>query len=362
MRRSNRIRWLGAIALAAIVLLCLIAAPNTNLRSGSTYNRAPNGYGAWYAYIQQQGTTLKRWQKPLSNLEEVKPITLLRVNSEPGLPKLDRAEREWIGKGNTLVILGVQGKVTAADFTTMQQHSSGSVRIDTRRRYGWSDKIQRLLGDRFGAVVWQEQVGKGQVIFSIAPDLAANAYQDYPNNYKYLAQLVSQSGKPLWVDEYIHGYRDADVRETTGEGDWVAYLVQKPLFGAFLPAVILLLVLIWAQNRRFGQAIALETPGVDNSTAYIQALAGVLQKAESSEFVVDVVGKAEQIQLQKALGLGQEPLESEIVKAWAEQTGRSPAELEQLLRRRIQKRPMSDKNLSIWLEKWRTIGRYVKPD
>lgn len=357
MRRSNRIRWLGAIALAAIVLLSLIAAPNTNLRSGSTYNRAPNGYGAWYAYMQQQGTTVKRWQKPFSNLEEVnKPITLLRVNSEPGSTRLDRAEQKWIEKGNTLVILGVQGKVTAADFTTMQ-HSDGSIRIDTRRRYALSDKIPRLLGDRFGAVVWQEQVGKGQAIFAITPDLAANAYQDYPNNYKYLAQLVTQSGNPVWVDEYIHGYRDADVRDT-GERDWLSYLVQKPLFAAFLPAVILLLVLIWAQNRRFGQAIALQTPAVDNSTAYIQALAGVLQKAESSEFVVDVVGKAEQMQLQKRLGLGQEPLESEIVKAWAEQTGRSPDQLEQLLRRQTQKRRMSDKSLLIWLEKWRTIQKY----
>jgi hypothetical protein len=363
MKRSNRIRWLGAIALGVIVLITLIAAPsNSNLRTGSSYNRAPDGYGAWYAFMQQQGTPVQRWQKPFSNLAEVKnPITLLRVSSQPSPPSLDRDQREWVKKGNTLVILGVHGRVTAAAFSTTQQSSVGSIKIDTRRRYVEAKEQKNLLGDRFGAVVWQEQIGEGQAIFATTPNLAANAYQDYPNNYKYLAQIVS-TAKPVWVDEYIHGYKDTDVREAAG-GDWLTYLAQKPIFPALFQAIVLLIAIVWAQNRRFGQAIALDPPVVDNSTAYIEALAGVLQKAESSEFVLDMVGKAEQMQLQKALGLGQVPTDRQtLIKAWVEQTGRSPAELEQLLQLKSQKRRLSHKNLLVWLEKWKTIHSYVKPD
>ncbi|HCF29016.1 MAG TPA: DUF4350 domain-containing protein, partial [Cyanobacteria bacterium UBA11049] len=75
------------------------------------------------------------------------------------------------------------------------------------------------------------------------------------------------------------------------------------------------------------------------------------------------VGSSEKMQLQQALGLGPIPLESQtLVQAWVQQTGRSPAELEQVLRQRSQKRRMSDKDLSIWLAKWKSIRSYAKPD
>lgn len=362
MNRSNRIRWVGAIALLIIILLTLIAAPNNNdLATGSTYNRAPVGYGAWYAFMQQQKTPIQRWQKPFSSLDQIKqPITLLRVNSKPGLASIDGKEKEWLEKGNTLVVLGVNQPVTTAAFSTLQSSTVGSIKIDTRRRYKQIGK-NILLGDRFGGVVWRERIGKGQAIFVTTPYLAANAYQDYPNNFKYLAQIVSQFSQPVWVDEYIHGYKDADAK-TTAERDWLSYLAQTPLFPTLLQAGVLLLVAIWAHNRRFGSAIALTTPIIDNSTAYIEALAGVLQKAQSSDFVVDTIGKAEQLQLQQALGLGQIAVDHPtLIQAWVQQTGRSSTELEQLLQLEAIKRRLSDKELLIWLEKWKTIRGYVKP-
>lgn len=362
MKQSKRVWWLGSFALAVIILITIIAAPGNNkLASGSTYNRAPEGYGAWYAFMQQQGTTVQRWQKPFSDLEKIKrPITLLRINSQLSLAPLDQQEREWLEKGNTLVILGKWGQVTQAYFSTSPPSEVGRIKIDTRRR-GQVEEKKMLLGDHAGAIVWQEKIGKGQVIYSTTPHLAANAYQDYLDNYKYLAQLVSKSGKPIWVDEYIHGYKDADAI-TAAERDWVTYLAQKPLFPALIQTAILLLVLIWAKNRRFGGSIPLDTPIVDNSAAYIEALAAVLQKAESGDFVLDMVGSSEQMQLQKALGLGQIPVDSQIlVKAWVEQTGQKPTQLEQLLQLQSQKRRMSDKDLLTWQELWQTIRSYVKP-
>jgi hypothetical protein len=41
--------------------------------------------------------------------------------------------------------------------------------------------------------------------------------------------------------------------------------------------------MIVAQNRHFVQPVTLDTPVINNSQAYIQTLAGVLQKADSTE-------------------------------------------------------------------------------
>ena len=419
MKLSNRRLWLfGAIAIGAIVLLTVLAAPTSNkVSSGSTYSRSPDGYGAWYAFMSERGTPVKRWQKPFKDLADNQnaqpPITLLRVNiSLTGDTSYD-IEQEWVKKGNTLVILGVYQPVTEAPFNTLHKSGDLSVKIDTQRRE--KKAKEGLLGDRFGAIVWQQSFGKGQVIYATTPHLAANAYQDFRGNYEFLAQLVTQSGvrsqesgvrsiqNSVWVDEYIHGYRDPEIlacqkqgsqpgssqgrgsqpgssqgrgsqpgtRQGNGKGSggincegqklsiW-SYLAKTPVFPALVQGLIVLFVAIWAGNRRFGKPLTLSAPVVDNSEAYIQALAGVLQKANSSEFIVEVVGKDEQLQLQKALFLGQEQLDHQsLVKAWVQQTGRPAKELEQLLEMPSQKQRMSETDLLKWLEKWEQIRRHL---
>ncbi|MCC5617502.1 DUF4350 domain-containing protein [Nostoc sp. CHAB 5836] len=358
MKRSNRLAWMSAIALAAIVLLNLFVAPNnTKLNTGSTYNRAPDGYGAWYAFMQHQGISIKRWQKPFSDLQpKNSPVTLLQISGYQRQTTLYSQEREWVEKGNTLVILGAGARVTEAEFSTLQKSPQGDIKIDTRRRYQKADSKEINLGDRFGAVVWQKNYKQGKVIFSTTPYLAANAYQDYLSNFKYLASLVSEKNNTVFVDEYIHGYKDADVRKKESEGDLSSFFAKTPLFPIIIQVGILLSVLIWAQNRRFGKPVALETPVVDNSEAYIQALAGVLQKADTTDFVVEMVGRQEQLQLQKALGLGQIPLEPQaLINFWIQKTGATPAELDAVLKLQSRKQPISERDLLSWLGKWRII-------
>lgn len=436
MKIANRKLWIfGAIAISAILLITLVAAPTSNkLMSGSTYSRSPDGYGAWYAFMSERGTPIQRWQKPFSalanNKDSKSPITLLRVNSKFIPEYIDNTEEEWVKKGNRLIILGIRQPVTDAPFSTVQDSPEGKIKIDTRRRHikqkEEEENNQQILGDKFGAIVWEKQIDKGQIIFVTTPHLAANAYQDIPGNYEFLAQLVTQSGarepgsrgetknisitspnlpvtktlkylpntnntsakknlKPfpqtnntsaaksaaksttnILVDEYIHGYKDPEVlncqNQSTDspnckqEQTLFGYLANTAIFPAFLQGLIILLVAIWAANRRFGKPVTITTPVVNNSEAYILALAGVLQKAGSSEFILDIVGKEEQLQLQKSLGLGDILLDPEsLINAWVQQTGHPATELEQLLQEQAEKHRMKDKYLLKWLEKWQKI-------
>lgn len=370
---KRRWLWLIFAAIAIIVLLTLVSAPNAGSanRTGSTYSRAPDGYGAWYAFMEKQGTPVKRLQKPFDEFPALdqNKVTLLRVNSNITERSLSRQEIDWVEQGNRLVILGVRSPVTKAPFTTFQQSTSGIVKIDTGRRHAQLGKIEKQwLGDRFGAIVWQEPLQQGQVIVATTPHLGANAYQDRDGNYKFLADLVTQPNSQdvsqpfhqVWVDEYLHGYKDADVQESEDGEDWQTYLAKTPLFSGLVQVGIILIVLAIAQNRRLGPPLTLTAPIVENSEAYIQALASVLQKADSSEFVLEVVGKEEQLQLQKALGLGSILLDNQtLVAAWVQQTGRPAAELDQLLNLQSKKRRISEQNLQSWLEKWQQVRSYV---
>lgn len=353
-----------AIAIIVVILVTLLTAPsNSKLRSGSTFNRAPDGYGAWYRFMEQRGAPIRRWQRPFEDLlrspTNQAPLTLVQIHSIPSAPVLDPQEQSWVEQGNTLVSLGVVSPVTAANFHTLQFSPVGTVKIDTRRRrLEQLAEIDQRLGDRFGAVVWQADVGKGRAIFATTPDLAANAYQDYPGNYQFLAQLVTQNNTPVWVDEYIHGYKAADVVEQLGPGNWILYLAETPLLPVLCQAGLLLLILIWAKNHRLGPPLASATAEIDNSQAYIQALADVLYKAESSEFIWDTVGKAEQQQVQISLGLGQGLLDHpQLIDAWVQQTGRPAVELEQILWPSA--RWMSQSDLLVWLRNIETVRRHL---
>ena len=367
MKRPKRPIWIGLIVLIVIILLTFIAAPSSNkIYTGSTYNRAPAGYGAWYAFMQQQDVDILRWQKPFQDFkDEIKDkkstVTFLKIHGNLQNKFLYPQEKEWVEAGNTLIILGVFQPVTTAEFTTMQKYNAGNVKIETRRRHKIEKNEVSSLKDSFGAVVWQKPLGKGKVIYSTTPFIAANAYQDNQDNFRYLADLVKQDNNPIYVDEYIHGFKDAEVKEREGEGDLFSYLAKTPVFPALIQVGFVLLVVIWTQNRRFGKPISLKTRIVDNSEEYIQALAQVLEKANSNDFVVEMIGKEEQLRLQKALSLGQKLLDKQIViNAWMEQIKTPTTQLNEVLSIGNRKRPISERQLLSWLEKWQAIHQEIE--
>ncbi|MBF2028977.1 MAG: DUF4350 domain-containing protein [Oscillatoriales cyanobacterium C42_A2020_001] len=379
MQLSRRQIILLAIVLVSLVLLTLFLAPSSgNLRQyGSTYSRVPQGYGAWYAFMAKRGTPLQRWQRPLHDLYDSpstptdqkssatlpkSPMTLIRIsNGSDFLAPND----EWVKRGNVLVLLGMKPRVTDAPFTSDLNSPHGKVRIETSRRQLITNRKTRaggkeaaLLSDRAGAAVWQEALGKGKIIYSSTPYLAANAYQDHPANYEFLAKLVAEPGHPIWVDEFMHGHEDKTTPngELETETDLISYLLKTPLALLALQSLIILAVLIWGQNHRLGVAEPLLSPKVDNSEAYIQAMAGVLHKADCSEFVLETIGKAEQLEIQKALGLGTIPLPIEaLAEAWERQTGRSPETLKSVLKTASRHRRLSDAELQQWAANVQTV-------
>lgn len=360
MKISRRSLWIFVGILGGvIILLILLTAPSHNTQnSGSTYGRSPDGYAGWYAFMKERKTPIQRWQKPLQNLlknQERNPITLLRIYGKPNDSLIGKNEIKWLEKGNNLVVLSVRSTVTEAPFSTQHESLGESVKIETTRREATAKQI--ILGDKFGAIVWQEKRGKGQLIYATTPYLAANAYKDNSGNYQFLAELI-ESSQPnkIFIDEYIHGYKDKEVRDTEGEKNLLNYLSETPLVPVFIQGLVILFITIWANNRRLGKALILTPTTVNNSEAYVDALAAVLQKAKSSDFIVEIVGKEEQRQIQKALGLNGNVLDVQsLIQAWVQQTGQPAIELEKLLRLQSQKRHLSEAALLDWLKKWQDI-------
>jgi Domain of unknown function (DUF4350) len=387
-------RWaIVALALGAIVLLIVLFAPNNGWRqSGSTYNKSPAGYSAWYDYMETRGVKLTRSRQPIPGLIETSdraPKTLIQIQPELSRGrsgsrrqsadlKLDSDTQSWLDAGNHLIILGVNQPVGRGPFSSRVGSPQGPVVVETARRA--SGLAAALLADSNGAIVWQvdrpnaspkPKTPPGKLIYATTPHLAANAYKAAPGNYAFLADLVTQTQTPIIIDEYLHGYREPKDRpssarnkngakspngngqalpsEEPSDQDLLSYLAQTPLLPIAVQAIVLILIAIWAKNQRFGRFQSVDPPPVDNSTAYIQALAGALRQANSRSFVMDTINQAELRQLQRQMGLGDTPMTlPELIEAWTAQ-GRSADDLKSLLRLRSRS-DLSDSDLLLWLQ------------
>jgi len=381
---------IGAIALLTLIFLSLVLAPdNTRLDQGSTYSRAPDGYAAWYASLESQGLPVRRWRRPLTELlpsndtletpaadpeaspdpaspspepsdlpEPGTPITLVKIFPFlMELSSLDGFEQELAKDGSVVVLVGLQTPVTAAPFRVELDTPAGAVTLETRRRQPPSipDTTTPRLDDEHGWVVWEQFLERGKIVFINTPFFAANAYQEAPGNFDFLTQLVSEAGHPIWVDEYLHGYRDEDVLQDEERGSLVGYLRQTPVVLVALQAAVLVVLAVWG-DRRLGPPTPRPPKVPNSSAAYIHALGGVLEKAGSSEFVVALLGKAEQAHLQRALGLGVEPIDPQVLlQVWQTQSGQSLLTLQALLNALQQKDRMGERDLLIWLGKLQKI-------
>ena len=363
MKSSRRGLWMGLGLMGVLLILALTLLPtNRPITRGSTFSRAPDGYGAWYAYMQDQGVALERWQRPPEMLwesDDPQPVTMVQV-----FPADQRIMRygwnRWVGQGNTLIVLRSQQPVTPAPFSSRLSsqifNDVGPVQIHTRRRQNnLSTPDKHLLRDSYGVVVWQQSIGEGTMIEATTPHIGANAYQDSPGNFAFLEAVVRANSAPnatILVDEYLHGYEELQPEDPVDEeqASWVGYLAQTPLALVVVQAIALCLALLWGYQR-IGPPTVLPQSAQNNSEAYISALAGVLREAKSTQFVVEMVTRAEQLRLQKSLGLGQGLVDdATLVRTWAQQTKRSPTELAPMLELGKRTTRLREKDLVQWLD------------
>jgi Domain of unknown function (DUF4350) len=359
------------LAVVTIVLFTVVSATGGDPRQpGSSYSIAPNGYGAWYQMMLDRGVQISRSKQDFSQFAETAAnetgTTLLQVNSKLDELRIDKEQQDWVKQGNTLAILGVAAPAWGIPFESDLASPEGKVRIETTRRFrdertfglSASTPSQDILSDTAGNVINRFELGKGRIIVATTPHLAANAYQDFRPNYELLAKLVTTDRQRIVVDEYIHGYRDRTSTEKTSKGDVLAYLAQTPWVIVFLNLVLGLLVLIWQQNRRFGKIIIPKQPEIENSEAYIRALGGVLQQANSSEFVLQNIGKVNQLAWQQKLGLGSDRLvpADTLITAWKNQTQLPTDDLRAVLQLSTGEHRLAPAELNEWLKKVQSIG------
>jgi outer membrane receptor protein involved in Fe transport len=240
----------------------------------------------------------------------------------------------------------------------------GAVRIETTRRYESRNFDEVLLRDAFGGVIGLETVQKGEVIKIAYPWLGAGNYANRGANFQALADLATQRKGTIWVDEWIHGYRDKQPTSVLAEDktqDLWDYFAQRPIAVMAGQGVLLLLLLFWGQNQRFGALLRIAPPSRNSNEQYIQALADTLNTHGHTEYVLTLLGQSLRDRLKSRLSLVGADLAGDgdgaIAAEWATVTGRPASELLELLEQSSAQKRLRDSELLAWVQQADTILR-----
>jgi hypothetical protein len=354
---------LGAFLVAAYLGLRAGAEAGKGLPSFSVYSNERDGLATAARVLSKLGFTPVVLTRPIQHTHHrgllilVEPRrTGLFLSDEPGLGDKDsQALLEWVGKGNTLVVmgrhpsalheaLGVQMERTRSEEAVF--HSAEAAEVGGYTEPGSAEDTVRIrslgverqdtvqarsglplwmVGDQPGAVLVPH--GHGRVLVVADPSLWTHRGLLRGDNVLFLynvAALDSVDGR-VYFDEYHHGLRSG--------GSYWDYLRYHDQHWDVLQLLALVAVWGWAAGVRLGPAVPLPRPSRADAVDYASAVARIYQRTGvvhllAQNMVRDFLGA-----LTNHLRLRRSALPAEVLAAWKQRHGRDSAErLTELLR------------------------------
>lgn len=293
---------------ALISIATLLSGPSQQdkdedlLPPHSIYSTAPRGCRAWYLTLQKAGLPVHIWDRRLAEAKiPSTPSTLLLISPQTSFGAqtvFSQADAQmllnWAAQGHTVFLLDDFHQSATQSLLRQFEPTSGSrifvhpewpnenqvfsigkkqrnvfepLTNDSVQKYTFQvDKpllttsrrvlpktmmmkvgLQTEVEDRWGHLYLVSLPYKrGRLILGTADDLAENRYLKGPNNdnFQFLANRLAAEKKPIWIDEFVHGYMASP--------DLTEYYWRKTPLGRMTAALGMgFLFVIWLGLRRW---------------------------------------------------------------------------------------------------------------
>lgn len=281
--------------------------------SRSSYSAQPDGCKALLLALQKSGYAASRLRIPFTSLED-KPGVLISL-STPRRPSDEEwdAVAGWVRRGGTLIVSPGEWrdeykpetdrlwKNFSPEFQTgvfngvinLAAHEkplSHDLEAPARDRM-WDDAAT-ILSSSAHPIVRYATVGHGSVLLLCAPEIASNDGVAKENNLRFLVNVIGAPTKPVWFDEFHHGYHE--------EANVWSHLPNSVILGLIVLGLGGL-VLVWALSRRLGAPLP-EPVILHERSEYVDSMATVLKNANATRLVARLWRKRARERLARELG------------------------------------------------------------
>ena len=325
-----RRRWwdigAGVAALLVLVGLTLLRASQTapsQISMPSTFDFGRSGYSALYDLLQKEGVRVGRFERSHVRLSGVSSALLIAQVPYEGLgggTGLTHngviAIKDWVLHGGRLIVLsppygdagdtllGIPATRSATPATTravpfaelaettaihaVDGNFAAEFRLDA------APKALPTLTSPRGIVALQYRFGRGTVVAITDPSIFSNQRLADGDNARFAYNLFSPTG--VEFDESIHGY-------SSERSLWSALPLPAHL-AVYLVLAALLLALI-GNMVRFAPPVELRQADDRYSSAYLTAMAGLLEHAGAARRVLHDRADFTLRAVRRALGLSE---------------------------------------------------------
>lgn len=200
-----------------------------------------------------------------------------------------------------------------------------------------------LISDSSGALLAEIEYGKGRAIVGVMPNLCANrrvmSESDW-KNFQLMVNLFRTTGGEVLFDEYCHGH--------TASTNVFIHLARGPAGFVCFQVLLLTAAALLSHAQRFGSVAVLPVTRRISILEFVNGLANTYRRARANDLIWEIIGHAARARWIRALGISPHEPDEKLIWAFSEQSGGSPAEIEELLSRSsraLESKKLSDEEL-----------------
>ncbi|WP_066398723.1 DUF4350 domain-containing protein [Neobacillus mesonae] len=274
--------WLAVLLVVFSIISYFSFSPQPKLYpSFVSDSPSPTGLKGFYTYLSKE-MKAKRWNHSPEFLPKDQEKQLLIIAEPFNVPKSKQMQQyiDFIKAGNTILLLQNNPKgmfdVNIQPAET-DESKNQTIKVYDHNKQAYKAKVNSffrlephpddavLLYDSAGPVALQQTIGKGQLIIAVAPEWLTNKNILQHDHLPLVLHLLNETGvKSILFDEYLHGAESAT-------SAWMVY--PKWFILVLLQGMILTILWLWLQGKRFGPIFLPREATVRFSDEGIRALA-----------------------------------------------------------------------------------------
>jgi hypothetical protein len=332
-----------------MIFLCFRVTDTTIQVSAdnSTYSVASNGGKVYYLLLRKLGYKVERLGNHLLGLRENASMVIILSPQASFSEKEVAWSRDYVSSGGSLLICDdedneilrafgvipykVSSSGGAEEVVPIPSHVTGgaqkvllysSTRLKFKSPPGCSKEI--ILVDEKGVIMAEVRRGRGRIIVSSAPEVFSNDLLKKADNSLLAVNCVSTfyGGKPVYIDEYHHGFRDREsIFQSAGEP--AKYLLFQILCLVFF--------VFHAAGKQFQTPLPFMSEEKRHAKDFVNAMAALYQRAEARAGALSILYKNCRKNMARSLGLSLEIDNEQLARLYTAGSCAEESELRQTL-------------------------------
>lgn len=291
----------------------------------TTYSAGSGGAKAAYLLLEAAGYPVRRWEQSVGGLPAGLRATF--IVAEPAeFPTAEEraAVRRFIENGGRVIAIGTAGAYFLPEHgavpepfagLTWRQFSSQSPSSITRATPEitlapaayWDSAAFALPlygdGDRWRVIKYD--VGSGEAIWWASATPLTNAGLREPGNLAFFLACIGDPDRPVFWDEYSHGYRLSASRAAVDSGfRWIG-----------LQLVLVAAAVLLTYSRRSGPTLEAAADNRLSPLEFVRTLGSLYQRAGAASIAVDITYQRFRYRLTRHLNMPSDAPAHELERA-----------------------------------------------